>query len=359
VNVHGHVKPKGIKFSEQEFRRSYSFLASMIGFVGFGCAVVALNSMRWSVFDSSSPSHANATVHGKLGLYYYELTLGNLTHGKTVMGRINNAASTALCNVMVYDEERDWSDRVDRNDCDLYLDAADDGSTLGIAAAIIGAAASIWASASAISFTEEESPFHKCTICPRLLTAAPVMSVIAMVMAMAAAWSYSRQRPDTPNFFLDQAFLPANRSLVEPFDAPEWELGMGIYLMISSACMYGLATVLLVYARRYNIGTQTAQGYLSVSLMDPEPDVEEASSDSRQDVLQVWESDIVVAEDNSSVPMDTYVRPAPDALERKPPAEKKPPAEEANPERPAPFQYNEHEPDGGEDKGLKTSLLSK
>jgi len=316
----GHIKPKGVVYAEQEFRRSYSFLASMIGFVGFGCVVVALNSMRWSVFDTSIHNHT--AVSGKFGFYHYEATLGNSTHGVTMHGRINNDSPTALCNVLTYNAERDWNDQVERNDCDLYVDAADDGSTLGIAAAIIGGAGSIWAAASAISATEESAILHKCSVCPRLLTAAAAFTLSAMGLAIAASLSYARQRPSTPNFFLDQFFemnvtssstgnssatgnstsggSTSSSSDADSFftvPSEDWELGMAVYLMIAAGCMYAVAGVLLVYVRRYDQGSKVANRYLSVPLIndtgEPGPQMVQISEENQ--VLEVWESEISVS----------------------------------------------------------------
>jgi hypothetical protein len=91
-------------------------------------------------------------VSGKVGLYHYELLLGdNATSGLVVKGRINNDSPTALCNMMIYNSARDWSNVDNRDDCDRYFDAASDASFMAIAAAIFGACGSIWACDSAIS----------------------------------------------------------------------------------------------------------------------------------------------------------------------------------------------------------------
>ena len=72
----------------------------MLQAVAFGTAVVALNSMRWSVFDCHTCSTVNTTVSGKLGLYHYSLEKNEDNTTTTVEGRINNDANTALCNVL-------------------------------------------------------------------------------------------------------------------------------------------------------------------------------------------------------------------------------------------------------------------
>merc|ERR1712216_666687 len=79
----GDNQKHGVKQSEEEYRRSYSFLASCLGFVGFGLTVVALYSIRWSVFDAPLQ---HEPVSGKLGLYYYELRSGNFSTNKTWSG---------------------------------------------------------------------------------------------------------------------------------------------------------------------------------------------------------------------------------------------------------------------------------
>eukprot|EP00656_Telonema_subtile_P042069 TRINITY_DN4749_c0_g1_i6.p3 TRINITY_DN4749_c0_g1~~TRINITY_DN4749_c0_g1_i6.p3 ORF type:complete len:154 (+),score=40.26 TRINITY_DN4749_c0_g1_i6:468-929(+) len=89
------------------------------------------------------------------------------------------------------------------------LDACDDASTFGIAAAVIGGFGTLWAAVSTYTLD-----FHKAQggdneskwqFCPRVSTGGIVFSLVAAIMAFVACWSYSDQRPATANFFLSKA----------------------------------------------------------------------------------------------------------------------------------------------------------
>jgi len=336
-------KKFGIRAAEEDYRRNKCFLALMLQCVAFGMTVVALNSVRWSVFESPCDgANSTLTCAGKIGFYHYELSITDNITEIAEEGRINSAAETALCNVMTYNEDRDWVNEA-RDDCDRYLDAADNGSTLGIAAGIIGAAGVIWAAAASISETEEDSSLDRCFLCPRLLTAAPIMSFVAGICSFLSAIGYSNARPADPDYFLQQAFANAtfdhtngtmanstvanlsgntshatnassasaasllptasNSSSNGTFLPPsidfavDWELGLGLYMMIVGGFVYLCACFVLVMARRYNQSSQMADAVLSVPLMGPpQTHVSEVHQVRSYDseVLEVWEADVAV-----------------------------------------------------------------
>jgi len=328
------IQSLGVKAREQEFRRTQCFLGCMLACVAFGCTLVSLTSMRWSVFDA--PCSSNTTqCEGYIGLYRYDIKVDDNETLLEAQGRINNAASTALCNVITYNQDRDLIN-LDRNDCDRYLDAADNGSTLGIAAAVVGIAACVWAGSSAMAETEEESPLHQCFLCPRLLTAAPVMALIASVCALLSSGTYARARPGTPNFFLDSIFnyngtntsnassdffgngsnatgelsnastngssnvTPShnassnfsNSTGTGELSLPSWELGLAVYLMLIAGIMYFCAMVTLLMARRYNAGSKMANARFSAPLIVKPAQMEVTTDGEEHGVLEVWEGEI-------------------------------------------------------------------
>lgn len=314
-------KGYGVKASEQEFRRTQCFLACMLGFTAFGTCCLSLNSLRWSVFDSKHDHILDSAVagmpdvrvSGRLGLYRYEMMLGdNSTVGETVQGRVNNGASTALCNMNTYNMKRDWEETEHRDDCDRYFDASSDANFFGVAAAIFGLFGSIWGMLCSMSDTEEETIVHRRCCCGRVLTVAPIFTTVAVVCTVVSAWSYGNQRPANPNWFLTQAFGNAtvmgstgtwHQGSYEnmTFQLADWQLGIGVYMMGASGALNLLATAVLLVARRYNLGTSIQGRKLAVGLLGgPEsggPSVEESEPFmegpwQREEGLEVWDEEI-------------------------------------------------------------------
>eukprot|EP00658_Telonema_sp_P-2_P006742 TRINITY_DN12544_c0_g1_i1.p1 TRINITY_DN12544_c0_g1~~TRINITY_DN12544_c0_g1_i1.p1 ORF type:complete len:297 (+),score=42.24 TRINITY_DN12544_c0_g1_i1:157-1047(+) len=90
------------------------------------------------------------------------------------------------------------------------IDACSDGSTFGIAAAVIGGIGTLWAGISTYTLDFHVAQANgrddsKWRFCPRLSTGGIVFSLVAALMAFISCWSYSDQRPATADFFLMRA----------------------------------------------------------------------------------------------------------------------------------------------------------
>jgi len=200
----------------------------------------------------------------------------NRTVGETAAGRVNNGEPTALCDMMTYNMKRDWEETTARDDCDSYFDASSDANFMGVAAAIFGLLGSIWALLCSMSETEEGTSVHERCCFGRTLTAAPIFTTVAVVCTLLSAWSYGDQRPDKPNWFLHRAF--GNATVMGStgtwhngahenitFQLPEWQYGIGIYLMGAAGALNVLATGVLMVARRYNRGSSIQGRRLAVT----------------------------------------------------------------------------------------------
>lgn len=221
-----HSTGAGVLEREKQCGHTLSAVGFLVTFIALAMAAIALHLDRWSNIEND-PALSSIDVEGYFGLYHYEFSMRNVTqvvNGTfqqvtiTREGNMNGRSESTLCSNLRYPLEGEQDGP--RDSCNQMLDACDDGSTFGIAAAVIGGFGTLWAAVSTytLDFHTAQTPREdesKWQFCPRVSTGGIVFSLVAALMAFVGCWSYSDQRPGTADFFLSRA-LDLTSSVITP-----------------------------------------------------------------------------------------------------------------------------------------------
>lgn len=210
----------GVLASQRSCGHTLSALGFLATFCGLAMCLLALHMDTWSNIEHD-PLFPAQWADGNFGLYHYSFEIRNVTVyvNETLQtvnvsrsGSMNRRGDDTLCHNEDYNLDKEDSGESELDACDKMIDACADGSTLGIAGAVLGGLGVLWAAASTYTLDFHKAQHSKddadktCwRFCPRISTGGIVFSIIAALLVWAGCWSYGDQRPESASFFLMRA----------------------------------------------------------------------------------------------------------------------------------------------------------